>query len=43
MDKDVDYLGLLLSHKKEQNNAICSNMDGPEIITLSKGQRKTNI
>ena len=20
--------GLLLSHKKEQNNAICSNMDG---------------
>ena len=23
------YNGLLLSHKKEQNNAICSNMDGP--------------
>ena len=21
--------GILLSHKKEQNNAICSNMDGP--------------
>ena len=20
---------MLLSHKKEQNNAICSNMDGP--------------
>ena len=20
---------ILLSHKKEQNNAICSNMDGP--------------
>ena len=20
--------GILLSHKKEQNNAICSNMDG---------------
>ena len=23
------YNGLLLSHKKEQNNAICSNMDEP--------------
>jgi len=22
------YSGILLSHKKEQNNAICSNMDG---------------
>ena len=21
--------GILLSHKKEQNNAICSNTDGP--------------
>ena len=21
--------GILLSHKKEWNNAICSNMDGP--------------
>ena len=21
--------GILLSHKKEQNNAICSNMNGP--------------
>ena len=34
MDKeDVVYIyiynGLLLSHKKEWNNAICSNMDGP--------------
>ena len=32
MDKeDVVYLynGILLSHKKEWNNAICSNMDGP--------------
>ena len=32
MDKEdeVDiYNGILLSHKKEQNNAICSNMDGP--------------
>ena len=23
------YTGILLSHKKEQNNSICSNMDGP--------------
>ena len=23
------YNGILLSHKKEQNNAICNNMDGP--------------
>ena len=22
------YNGILLSHEKEQNNAICSNMDG---------------
>ena len=24
------YNGILLSHKKEQNNAICGNMDGPK-------------
>ena len=31
MDKDVlhIYNGIILGHKKEQNNAICSNMDGP--------------
>ena len=32
MDKeDVVHMydGLLLSHEKEWNNAICSNMDGP--------------
>ena len=23
------YNGILLIHKKEQGNAICSNMDGP--------------
>ena len=23
------YNGILLSHNKEQNNAICSNVDGP--------------
>ena len=30
MDKDVVHMynEILLSHKKEQNNAICRNMDG---------------
>ena len=29
--KDVVHIynGISFSHKKEQNNAICSNMDGP--------------
>ena len=33
------YNGILLSHKKEQNNAICSNMDGPRdspLVILSE-------
>ena len=30
--------GILLSHKKEKSNAICSNMDGPRGFR----QRKTN-
>lgn len=35
------YNGILLSHIKEQNNAICSNL---EIVILSYvSQRKTNI
>ena len=32
MDKEnvvYVYNGILLGHKKEWNNAICSNMDGP--------------
>ena len=35
MDKDVlhVYNGLLLSHKEERNNAICSNTNGPRDIT----------
>ena len=42
MDKDVVHIndGILLSHKNEGNNAICSNMNGFEIIILS-GVRKT--
>ena len=29
--EDVVYIhnGIVLSHKKERNNGICSNMDGP--------------
>ena len=27
------YSGILLSHKKEQTNAICSNMDEPLILS----------
>ena len=29
--EDMEHIcnGILLSHKKEQNNAICSNMDRP--------------
>ena len=41
MDKDVVHINnkILLSHKKELNNAICSNMD-PEIIILSEVSQK---
>ena len=30
--EDVEHIynGILLSHKKEQNNAICYNMEGPK-------------
>ena len=30
------YNGILLSHKKEENNAICSNLVELEIIVLSE-------
>ena len=31
------YNGMLFSHKKEQKNAICSNMDGPrDFVILSE-------
>ena len=38
MDKDVVHIynAILLSHKTEWNNAICSNVDGPESIILSE-------
>ena len=34
--------GILLSHKKERNNAICSHMDGPRDyhIKWSKSERE---
>ena len=37
------YNGILLSHKKEQNNAICNNMDGPRDYHTKVSQTKTNI
>ena len=47
MDKeDMIHIcdGILLSHKKERNNAICSNMDRPrDGHTEWVRQRKTNI
>ena len=30
------YNGILLSHKKEQTNTICSNMDDLETVILSE-------
>ena len=38
------YNRILLSHNKQQNNAICSNMEELETVILSEvSQRKTNI
>ena len=37
------YNGLLFRHKREQNNAICSNMDTTEIIKISKPHRERRI
>ena len=37
------YNGVLLSHKKEWYNAICSNMDGPRDYYTKWSQTKTNI
>ena len=37
--------GILLSHKQEWNNVICSNIDGPKYydIKWSKSDNKTQI
>ena len=48
MDKeDVVHInnGILLSHKKEWNNAICSNMNGPRdyLTKWSKSDRERQI
>ena len=39
------YNGILLSHKKEWNNAICNNMDGPRDYHTkgSKSERERQI
>ena len=45
--KDVVHIyhGILFSHKKEWNNAICSNMDGPRDYHTkwSKSDREKQI
>ena len=47
MDKDVVHMynEILLSHKKEQNNAICRNMDGSRDYHTkgSKSKREKQI
>ena len=45
MDKGVvcKYNGILLSHKKEWNNAICSHMDGPRNYHTKWSKSETNI
>ena len=46
MDKeDVVHIcnGIVLSHKKEWNIAICSNMDGPRECHTEWSKSKTNI
>ena len=39
------FNGILLSHKKEQNNAICNNMDAPRVshTKWSKSERERHI
>ena len=50
MDKEMWYIytmynGILLSHKEEWNNAICSHMDGPRDYHTkwSKPERERQI
>ena len=39
-DEDVVYTYMIENHKKEWNNAICSNMDEPEIVILNEVSQK---
>ena len=44
--EDVAYIhsGILLSHRKEQNNAICSNMNGlRDCLLWSKSDKERQI
>ena len=46
MDKENEvhiYKGILLSHKKEQNNAVCSNMVGHRDIKCCKSGTERQI
>ena len=44
MDRDVVHINneILLSHKKEQNNAICNNMHGPIDYHIKRIVRQRN-
>ena len=37
------YNGILLSHKKEPNCAICSDVDGPTVKQSEVSQKEKNI
>ena len=41
MNKDVAHThnGILLSHKEERVNAICSNMDRPRVSEVSQKEK----
>ena len=43
--EDVVYIhnGILFSHKKEWENAICHNIDGPRDYHIEWSQTKTNL
>ena len=36
----IGFNGILLRHEREQNNAICINMDGLETLILSEVSQK---
>ena len=41
--EDVVYNGILLSHKKEWNNALCSNMDEPRDYHTKQSKSERHI
>ena len=39
----VCVYGMLLSHRKEQNGVICSDVDEPRVCQSEVRKRKTNV